>query len=65
MLQDLLLDRFQLRVHRETKTGDVYQLIRTDKPLGLNPAKIPEGRDPMSIRGSIGYAGGRWVIHCE
>jgi uncharacterized protein (TIGR03435 family) len=62
MLQALLIDRFQLRVHRDTKTGDVYQLTRTDKPLGLNPAKIPEGRDPASIRGDIGYAGGRWVI---
>ena len=54
--------RFQLRVHRETKTGDVHELTRTDKPLGLSPAKIPEGRDPRSIRGDIGYAVARWVI---
>jgi uncharacterized protein (TIGR03435 family) len=62
MLQALLIDRFQLRVHRETKTGDAHQLTRTNKPLGLSPAKIPEGGDPASIRGDIGYAGGRWVI---
>ena len=29
MLQALLVDRFQLRVRRETRTGDFYQLMRT------------------------------------
>jgi len=29
MLQTLLIERFQLKVRRETRTGDVYQLTRT------------------------------------
>lgn len=62
MLQALLADRFQLRVHRDTKTGDVWQLARGNKALGFNPAQIPEGRDPASLYSNIGYAGGRWVI---
>ena len=62
MLQALLLDRFQLRVNRETKMGAVFHLIRTNSPLRVSAAKIPEGRDPTAIRGDIGYAGGRWVI---
>jgi uncharacterized protein (TIGR03435 family) len=62
MLQALLAERFQLRVHRETRTGDVYELTRTSKPFGLQPAKIPEGREASSLSSSIGYAGGRWVM---
>ena len=35
MLQTLLIERFQLKVRRETRTGDVYQLTRTSKALRL------------------------------
>lgn len=38
MLQSLLADRFQLRFHRETKTGQVYLLERSGKKLRLRPA---------------------------
>ena len=62
MLQGLLIDRYQLRVHRETMMGEVYTLTRTDKPLGLQLSKLPEGRDPSSVKSDIGYAGGRWVL---
>jgi uncharacterized protein (TIGR03435 family) len=62
MLQALVIERFQLKVHRETRTGDVYQLTRTSKPFGLRPANIPEGKTASSSSTSIGYAGGRWVI---
>lgn len=62
MLQALLIDRFRVRVRREARTGDVYELTRTSRPLGLQPAKIPEGREPASLSSSIGYAGGRWVM---
>lgn len=62
MLQALLIERFQLRVRRETRTGEVYELRRTNKPFGLQLAKIPEGRTPSSMATSIGYAGGRWVM---
>jgi uncharacterized protein (TIGR03435 family) len=65
MLQALLIDRFQLKFHRETKAGYVYQLQRNGKTLGLGPAEIAAGADLSADRrsfGSIGYAGGRWVI---
>ena len=66
MLQALLIDRFQLKFHRETKTGDVYLLERNGKTLALRPAEIPSARADLSADrtsfGSIGYAGGRWVI---
>src|SRR5882762_8699443 len=39
MLQALLIDRFQLKFHRETKTGDVYLLGRNGKTLGLHPTE--------------------------
>ncbi|HLQ79417.1 MAG TPA: M56 family metallopeptidase, partial [Terriglobia bacterium] len=35
MLQALLIDRFQLKFHRETKSGDVYLLKRNGKTLAL------------------------------
>jgi uncharacterized protein (TIGR03435 family) len=41
MLQALLADRFHLRYHRETREGPVYLLVRTGKPLNLQPAKDP------------------------
>ena len=42
MLQSLLMDRFQLKFHREQKEGDVYILSRGDKPLKLQPPKDPD-----------------------
>ena len=39
MLQTLLADRFQLKVHRQSKEGSVYLLLRGDKDLQLKPAK--------------------------
>ena len=44
MLQSLLADRFKLKVHRETRQGDVYRLVkaRPDGKLGdaIKPAAI-------------------------
>ncbi|HUO30953.1 MAG TPA: TIGR03435 family protein [Bryobacteraceae bacterium] len=57
MLQALLVDRFQLRFHRETKTGRVFRIERSNKPLVLQPADVP-----VTDAGSVGYAGGAWVI---
>ena len=39
MLQELLEDRFQLKVHRETKQGDVYVLTVAKNGLKLIPTK--------------------------
>jgi uncharacterized protein (TIGR03435 family) len=68
MLQALLIDRFQLTFHRETKTGDVYLLKRsgTTLRLRLHPTEVPlAGAEPLedhSSSGNIGYAGGQWNI---
>jgi uncharacterized protein (TIGR03435 family) len=39
MLQTLLIDRFQLKIHKETKTGRVYLLERNGKALALRPTE--------------------------
>jgi uncharacterized protein (TIGR03435 family) len=62
MLQALLIDRFQLKFHREIKMGDVYLLKRNEKPLALNPAEIPAGASESKSFGSIGYVDGKWSI---
>ena len=73
MLQALLIDRFQLKFHRSTKTGTVYLLERTDKPLKLRPIEdrgqgIGDGRSPSAMapggiaQSSIGYGGDKWAI---
>ena len=66
MLQALLIDRFQLKFHRETKAGDVYLLARSGASLRLRPIEIPAtGADSSAdhrLQGSIGYAGGQWNI---
>lgn len=65
MLTALLVDRFHLKYHRETKTGTIYILERTNKPLRLI-ASGHERRDEKGELidagfGSIGLAG-RWDI---
>ena len=62
MLQGLLAARFQLRFHRETKTGDVYVLERSGKTLRLRPAEVRQAASGRGLFGSIGYAGARWTI---
>lgn len=56
MLQALLIDRFQLKFHRQTKTGDIYLLERSNKPRALRPS---ERETPF---GSIGYVAAKWSI---
>jgi uncharacterized protein (TIGR03435 family) len=60
MLQALLIDRFQLKFHRENKNGDVYLLVKSGKPVRLKEAESGEKADSF---GTVGYANGRWVIH--
>jgi uncharacterized protein (TIGR03435 family) len=50
MLQALLMDRFQLRFHRETRTGPVYVLTKGNGTPELRPAK---DKDAFSWAGSI------------
>jgi uncharacterized protein (TIGR03435 family) len=45
MLLALLVERFQLKYHRETRQGPVYLLVRTDKKLKLEEAKDKDRDD--------------------
>jgi uncharacterized protein (TIGR03435 family) len=58
MLQALLIDRFQLKFRKESRTGTVYLLKRSNKELRLQPAEVQDS----SSMSSIGYAAARWVI---
>jgi uncharacterized protein (TIGR03435 family) len=59
MLQTLLIERFQLKIHRTTQTGKVYLLERTDKPLAFHPSKVahPDPAAPQSTYGEITFSG--------
>lgn len=63
MLQALLIDRFQLKFHRETKTGSVYLLEKSGKTLLLRPKEgLPaDVASSTDNAGSIGFAG-EWVL---
>lgn len=63
MLEALLIDRFQLKFHRESKNGTVYLLERNGKQLKLQPASaVPAEEGPTANTfGSIGWAD-HWVL---
>jgi uncharacterized protein (TIGR03435 family) len=63
MLQALLIDRFQLKFHRETKTGDVYLLKQSGKPLALHATDAPLGGADPAGYGNIGYVAAKWSIY--
>jgi uncharacterized protein (TIGR03435 family) len=67
MLQALLINRFQLKFHRETKTGDVYRMERSGKALALHPSEGPSQTaapaDDRGSFGSVGYVAARWGIY--
>ena len=50
MLQKLLMDRFQLRFHRETKVGPVYALLKGKGDLKLHDA---ENKDAYPWAGGL------------
>jgi len=65
MLQTLLTERFQLKVHRETKTGTVYLLERSGKTFLLRPTKYTEDRPSIGapgFSGEIENVGGHWFL---
>jgi len=63
MLQALLIDRFQLKVHRETRIGRVYLLVKSGKDIPLKPTEAPSAPRASQGFGSIGNAGDTWAIH--
>ena len=65
MLQTLLAERFQLKLRRETKTGDIYLLERNGKTLKLKPTKYTEDQPvngTAGFSGEIEYVGGHWFV---
>jgi|HubBroStandDraft_1064217.scaffolds.fasta_scaffold13734_2 uncharacterized protein (TIGR03435 family) len=65
MLQTLLIDRFQFRFHREDRTGDVYLLEKSGKPIKLSPAKDRStGDNAIMAPGywEVGYVDGQFKI---
>ena len=58
MLQTLLIDRFHLKLHRETREGPVYLLTRGSKPLKLQPTKDPKDYPWAGSLGGGGFDGG-------
>jgi uncharacterized protein (TIGR03435 family) len=63
MLQALLIDRFQLKFHRETKPGDVYLLKQSGKQLALHATDTPLGGADPAGYGNIGYVAAKWSIY--
>lgn len=56
MLQSLLIERFGLKSHRESKESSVLFLERTDKPLAMTKTKH-ENTFPILAIGGRGYGG--------
>jgi uncharacterized protein (TIGR03435 family) len=65
MLQALLIERFHLKFHRETKTGKVYLLEKKGSTQALRPtddASIERNMPGSPQESSVGFAGGKWNI---
>jgi uncharacterized protein (TIGR03435 family) len=60
MLQALLKERFQLKVHLAVKDGPVYVLERSDGELALTPTKNPGS---SGGHGGIGFAHGVGLLN--
>ena len=50
MLQNLLAERFQLEVHVQHDKGRIYELVRNNRPVRLNP---PKDKDAFPYAGAI------------
>jgi uncharacterized protein (TIGR03435 family) len=66
MLQSLLIERFQLKFHRETKSGDVFLLEQSGKPIKLKPARDRSTGEnataPPGWSGDIDYVDGQFSL---
>jgi uncharacterized protein (TIGR03435 family) len=65
MLQALLIDRFQLKFHSESKTGTVFLLEKSGKNILLVSTKAVETTQPSSSASASGFiegSGDDWVI---
>jgi uncharacterized protein (TIGR03435 family) len=62
LLQVLLVDRFQLKFHRDSLAGHVFELKRSGGPLRMNAAEEPAAAAGENNAASIGFARARWVL---
>jgi uncharacterized protein (TIGR03435 family) len=65
MLQTLLTERFQLKLHHEAKTGTVYLLERSGKTFLLRSTKYTEDKPAIGapgFSGEIERVGGHWFL---
>lgn len=62
MLQALLITRFQLKFHWETRTGEVYLLKLGSKPPAFHSTSV-DASSPAALDGSIYGSIRQWVLH--
>lgn len=62
MLQALVLERFRLKFHRETKTGTVYVLEKGNKPFALTRLEERPELQERQAYGTVEFTGGRWYL---
>jgi uncharacterized protein (TIGR03435 family) len=65
MLQTLLTERFQLRIHRETRTGPVYLLEKSGKTFLLRATKYSDDHPllgTLGFSGEVEHVGGHWFL---
>jgi uncharacterized protein (TIGR03435 family) len=65
MLQTLLAERFQLKVRRETKSGQVYLLEKSGRKIPLVATKFTDEKPAQGtpgFSGAIEHAGGHWFL---
>ncbi len=63
ILQELLVERFHLKVHEETKTLPVYELEQTKSGSKLKPSAVVEGGESMPQDGNYTVGRGRLNGH--
>jgi uncharacterized protein (TIGR03435 family) len=56
MMQTLLADRFQLKLHRETRPIPVYELVAPAKPVGLHASTSDQPNGLIVLNGSFVFS---------
>jgi len=64
MLQALLIERFQLKFHRDTATGQVFLLEKSGRAIAMKPSKEEAAKMyGEGFSGDVGFAGNRWSMY--
>src|SRR5579871_4477385 len=64
MLQTLLIERFHLKFHRESKTGAVYVIETSGKParFSVDASQPPVESADNRAYGTVEFSGGSWAL---